>query len=111
MLTAPLLQAGARAVVATDWRIGDRATVGFVTDFYSGLASGLPVTDALRDAKLKAIRAGAPPSVWAAFTVVGDPLVKVPLESPSNRGVWGWLAGLAVVGVAAATVARRKAAA
>ncbi|HET9002549.1 MAG TPA: CHAT domain-containing protein, partial [Gemmatimonadaceae bacterium] len=112
-LTAPLLQAGARAVVATDWRIGDRATVGFVTDFYGGLATGLPVTDALRDAKLKAIRAGAPPSVWAAFTVVGDPLVTVPLESPSNGGAWGWLAGLAAVGVgvAAATASRRKAAA
>src|SRR5262249_11485794 len=36
-LTGPLLQAGARAVVATRWRIGDAATVAFVRAFYDAL--------------------------------------------------------------------------
>ncbi|HEU4563447.1 MAG TPA: CHAT domain-containing protein [Gemmatimonadaceae bacterium] len=82
-LTAPLLEAGARAVVATGWRIRDRATVRFVRDFYDALASGRPVGDALREAKLSAIRRGAPPSEWAAFAAIGDPTVTVPLLRPS----------------------------
>jgi CHAT domain-containing protein/tetratricopeptide (TPR) repeat protein len=81
-LTTPLLAAGARAVVATQWRIGDRSTVRLVDDLYAGLARGEPVADALRDAKLAALRRGAPPGEWAGFTVVGDPLVRVPLTMP-----------------------------
>ena len=102
-LTAPLLQAGARSVVATQWRIGDRSTVAFVEGFYSGLARGLPVADALRAAKLEAIRHGAPPSEWAAFTAVGDPLVTIPLRVPRRAPRW-WVAALAALalGVGAA---------
>lgn len=83
-LTGPLLAAGARSVVATQWRIRDRATVPFVEDFYAALARGLPVGDALRAAKLDAIKRGAPTADWAAFTVVGDPLARVPLKRPAN---------------------------
>jgi CHAT domain-containing protein len=81
-LTTPLLAAGARAVVATQWRIGDRSTVRLVDDLYAALAQGRPVADALREAKLAAIRRGAPAGEWAGFTVVGDPLVRVPLAMP-----------------------------
>ena len=83
-LTAPLIQAGARSVVASQWRIGDRGTIAFVQAFYQALAEGLPVGDALRAAKLDALRRGAPPREWAAFTVVGDPLVRVALRAPSS---------------------------
>ena len=55
-LTTPLVAAGARSVVATQWRVGDRSTVRLVADLYDGLARGLPVADALREAKLAAIR-------------------------------------------------------
>jgi tetratricopeptide (TPR) repeat protein len=82
-LTAPLLQAGARAVVATRWPIGDRSTLALVDDFYAALARGLAAGDALRAAKLAALRRGAPASEWAAFTLVGDPHVRVPLVVPS----------------------------
>ncbi len=58
-LTAPLLQAGARSVVATSWRVGDRSTVRFVEDFYDELARGRPVVEALRSAKLAAMKHGA----------------------------------------------------
>jgi CHAT domain-containing protein len=81
-LTAPLIQAGARSVVASQWRIGDRSTISFVRDFYQALATGAPVGDALRTAKLDALRRGAPSREWAAFTLVGDPLVTVPLRAP-----------------------------
>ena len=98
-LTAPLLEAGARAVVATGWRIGDRSTVAFMEDFYGALARGLPVVEALRAAKLAAIERGAPAAEWAAFTAVGDPFVIVALRQPPRawwRGAWGWAALLGV---------------
>ncbi|HET7422283.1 MAG TPA: CHAT domain-containing protein, partial [Gemmatimonadales bacterium] len=84
-LATPLIAAGARAVVATQWRIGDRSTVRLVDDLYAALARGIPVADALREAKLAALRRGAPAGEWAGFTVVGDPLVRVPLAMPKPR--------------------------
>jgi CHAT domain-containing protein/tetratricopeptide (TPR) repeat protein len=106
-LTTPLLEAGARAVIATQWRIGDRSTVALVRDLYDALARGEPVAEALRDAKLAAIRRGAPASEWAGFTVVGDPLVRVPLHAPSRRLPLGWLAAGALV-LAAGYLAMRR---
>jgi CHAT domain-containing protein len=83
-LTSSFLEAGARSVVATQWRIDDDATVQLVVTLYAGLARGLPVTEALRQAKLDAIRRGAPLQEWAALTVVGDPLVQIPLRHPAK---------------------------
>ena len=85
-LTAPLFAAGARSIVATQWRIGDESTVRLVDDFYGALAQGLPVADALRRAKLAAIARGAPPAEWAGFTVVGDPIARAALALPASRG-------------------------
>jgi hypothetical protein len=87
-LTAPLLEAGARSVVATSWRVGDRSTTQFVDGFYAAMAKRQPIIEALRAAKLAAMRAGAPPSVWAAFALVGDPATLVPLTAPRSRTVW-----------------------
>ena len=53
-------------------------------DFYDALARGQPVNEAMRSAKLAAIRRGAPASEWAAFSVVGDPSVLVALR-PARR--------------------------
>ena len=83
-LTAPLLQAGARSVVASQWRIADRSVLSFVDDFYRALADSLPVGDALRAAKLAALRRGEPAKAWAAFITVGDPLVRVTLQAPRD---------------------------
>jgi CHAT domain-containing protein/tetratricopeptide (TPR) repeat protein len=108
-LTTPLLEAGARSVIATQWRIGDRSTVRLVRDLYDALARGAPVAEALREAKLAAIRRGAPASEWAGFTVVGDPLVHVPLHAPSRRLPLGWLAaGGALVLLAGGYLATRR---
>jgi CHAT domain-containing protein len=91
-LTAPLFAAGARSIVATQWRIGDESTVRFVEDFYGALAGGLNVADALRKAKLSAIARGAPAAEWAGFTVVGDPVVRAVLATPPARRLSEWLA-------------------
>lgn len=84
-LAAPLLAAGARAVAATWWPIGDQATVRLVEDFYAAMARGLPAGDALREAKLAAMSRGAPAREWASFTIVGDPLAHPALRAPRPR--------------------------
>ena len=95
-LTTPLLEAGARAVVATQWPIDDRATIHLVQDFYDALADGRSAGDALRAAKLASLARGARSNEWAAFTLVGDPLVRVPLRRP--RGAFpAWLVPLALM--------------
>ena len=109
-LTTPLVAAGARSVVATQWRVGDRSAVRLVGDLYDGLARGRPVAEALRDAKLAAIRRGAPPGEWAGFTVVGDPLVRVALVVPpgSPSETWLRIGGWALLLSAAAYWAVRR---
>lgn len=75
-LTAPLLEAGARAVVASGWRVGDAATARLMDDFYAELARGHSVGVSLERAKATARSRGAPISEWAAFTLVGDATVR-----------------------------------
>ncbi len=107
-LVAPLLGAGARTVVASLWPIGDRRTTVLMADFYDGLAAGHTVGEALRDAKLAARARGEPARVWAAFTLVGDPDVRIPLER--RRALEPLLyVGLVVLLVAALVVSRLRA--
>jgi CHAT domain-containing protein len=108
-LTAPLLQAGARSVVATTWRIADATTGPFIEAFYRELASGHTVGAALRETKLAALRNGAPAAEWAAFVVVGDPLARVSLARPAERSAARfWIAALLVLAAAAYGLSRRK---
>jgi CHAT domain-containing protein len=79
-LTAPLFEAGARTIVVTHWSIGDRSVLPFVDRFYSAMAAGENVGDALRRTKLAAIRDGARISDWAAFTVIGDASMRPPFR-------------------------------
>lgn len=71
-LTTPFLEAGARAVVATYWSVGDRSLVSLMDQFYAALARGLTTADALHSARLESLRAGDPPNVWAALAFTGD---------------------------------------
>jgi CHAT domain-containing protein/tetratricopeptide (TPR) repeat protein len=80
-LSRGFLSAGARRVVATQWKVDDAATASLIGDFLSRVArsaSGLEGVDyavALRDAK-RAIRARSEwsqPFFWAAFVISGAP--------------------------------------
>ncbi len=84
-LVAPFLEAGARAVVATQWAMGDRTIVPLISRFYGELRAGQSVSDALRAAKLAARAAGEPPSVWAALMLTGDAQVRPFARTTAGR--------------------------
>ncbi len=91
-LTAPFLVAGARSVLATQWRLNDRAAVPLVYQIYQGLARGLELSQAVQRAAIAARRRGAPVREWAVFTVVGDGTVHIPLRVPPRGRIPAWLA-------------------
>jgi CHAT domain-containing protein len=105
-ITAPLLGAGARSVVASQWDVGDRATARFMRDFYAALLDQ-PVAFALADAQRAARARGEPPHVWAAFVVVGDPFAS-PGLTPASRPWTPLLALLIVAGVGMRLWMRRR---
>lgn len=98
-LAAALLASGARAVVVSHWDVRDDATAQLMEDLYEAIASGLPVIDALAAAQRRSIARAESPAVWAAFSVVGDPLAAPPLEVPKRLPLAVLLAALAVVGL------------
>jgi tetratricopeptide (TPR) repeat protein len=71
------LAAGARSTVTTLWRVPDGTTATFMRLFYHHLQRGASRAEALRLAKLRFLRSGAPtndPHYWAAFVLTGDGL-------------------------------------
>ena len=69
------LAAGARSTVVSLWRVSDQATERFMEDFYRELRAGRSPGVALSDARRRRIGesgAGAHPSTWAAFVLVGS---------------------------------------
>ena len=76
-LTRGFMYAGAPRVVASLWRIDDRATAELMTRFYSGmLKDKLRPAAALRAAQVSLLQGQdkrwAAPHYWAAFTIQGE---------------------------------------
>jgi CHAT domain-containing protein len=74
-LTRGFIHAGARQVLASLWRVSDRATAELMRELYRAmLVEGRPPAAALRQAqrKLAGTRSFAAPFAWAAFVVEGD---------------------------------------
>ena len=74
-LTRGFMYAGAPRVVASLWRIDDRATAELMTRFYRGmLKDGLPPAAALRAAQVSMWKDNrwSGPHYWAAFTIQGE---------------------------------------
>jgi tetratricopeptide (TPR) repeat protein len=98
-LTGSFLAAGAPAVVATLWDVGDAATAVFMEQLYAQLGRGLPPDQALRQAKLR-LRADPRwnrPALWAGYVLVGEGAPVAP-----RRWVW-WAVGAGVVALAGIT--------
>jgi tetratricopeptide (TPR) repeat protein len=71
-LATPLLEAGARSIVATQWEVGDAAAARLSADLHRALRAGEPVIDAARTARLASRRRGDSPASWAVLAVIGD---------------------------------------
>ncbi len=74
-LSRGFMYAGAPRVVASLWRVPDRATAEFMTHFYRGvLRQGLSPAAALRAAQraLRREKLWSSPYYWAAFTLQGE---------------------------------------
>ncbi len=87
-LAAPAIEAGARAVLASGWLVGDEQSARFMERFYGHLASGQSLGEALRETKLELMRAGVPAGVWASFTLLGDPHTRIALHAPAGAFPW-----------------------
>jgi CHAT domain-containing protein len=74
-LTHSFLSAGANSVVASLWKVDDRATAALMGEFYEGmLQKGMTPSAALRSAKLKMMhdKQWSAPYYWAGFVLQGD---------------------------------------
>lgn len=74
-LTHGFIAAGSKSVVASLWKVDDRATAALMGDFYrSMLQEGMPTAAALRAAKLKMLRSKRwnVPYYWAGFVLQGE---------------------------------------
>lgn len=83
-LARSFLTAGAKSVVASLWSVDDRSTATLMEAFYTHLAQGVTVSDALRQAQLDFIRTygeKAKPYLWAGFEVIGDGTRRLKIET------------------------------
>lgn len=112
-LSGAFLAAGSRAVVATLWDVDDATAARFMAAFYRELAAGVPVGAALAAARrdLAAHPETAAPRHWAAFVVVGDGSLVVPVArrpAPPAMVAGAVLLGVAAAAAALAATARRR---
>ena len=84
-LAAPAMEAGARAVLASGWLVGDAQTATFMERFYGHVARGELLGDALQATKKDLMQAGVPAGMWASFMLLGDPHTALALRAPPGR--------------------------
>lgn len=81
-LASVFLSAGVPAVVASLWDVDDTATSELLLEFHQGVARGVPVARALRDAQLARINSSDErdrlPRDWAAFVTTSSVETGVP---------------------------------
>ncbi len=81
-IASGFLMGGASAVVASHWPVEDKSTAQLMEAFYQELGNGTRVDHALRAAQLR-LASSAPnsPRLWAAFEVIGDGDLIVPIQA------------------------------
>ena len=87
-LTHSFISAGSKSVVASLWKVDDRATATLMADLYqSMLQKGMSPAAALRAAKLKVMqdKRWSAPYFWAGFVVQGEYTNHITIENNSWR--------------------------
>ena len=85
-LTHSFISAGSKSVIASLWKVDDRATAALMTELYqSMLKKGMTPAAALRAAKLEIKRRQqwSAPYYWAGFVLQGDYTNRISVESRS----------------------------
>jgi CHAT domain-containing protein len=104
-LSRGFIYAGAGSVVASLWKVDDKATATLMTQFYKGLfEEGLSTSAALRKAKLNMWQQShfRAPFYWAAFSLTGEYRERVTIPPGSRSSTFKvWLAVLLVIGAGA----------
>lgn len=97
-LVSTVLDAGARGVIATRWRLDDTAIVPHMQRLYDLLLEDGDVVTALHRTRVEAMQAGVSPAIWANLDYFGDPTLQVVLQARTKSAwsrftgnVWGWL--------------------
>jgi len=89
-LTHGFISAGSRSVIASLWKVDDRATAALMEDLYqSMLQKGMSPAAALRAAKLKVMqdKRWSAPYYWAGFVVQGEYTNHITVENNSRRNL------------------------
>jgi CHAT domain-containing protein len=85
-LSRGFFYSGARSVVSTLWKIGDRATALFMRYFYFSLSQGADKAQALRSAKLRLLESKySHPFYWAPFELHGEPFSRLDLRGIGTK--------------------------
>lgn len=67
--------AGAQSVLNTSWKVDGRVAMTMMQDFYTHLAKGTPISEALSNTSRDFLRTAPPelvhPHYWSAFTLIG----------------------------------------
>jgi CHAT domain-containing protein/Tfp pilus assembly protein PilF len=110
-LTRGFMYAGSRSVVASLWKVDDRATAVLMKHFYRKmLHEGLPPAAALRSAKeiVRQEPAWRAPYFWAGFVIQGEYLEPIEVDhNPWLQSVAAVFLALVLFVVAAFTVVKR----
>ncbi len=90
------LDAGARSVLGSLWKLEDTEAEQFFSVLYGHLGTGATLGDALVDTRRTLAASGAPERAWAGIVLTGDGRPTIPAAARSSRI---WMAGLVVGGV------------
>lgn len=83
-LARSFFEGGARAVVASRWRLRDDEAKRFFESFYRSLRGGASMGAAMRAARSQAVADGLPAATWAGVELMGDgDLALAAPEAPS----------------------------
>jgi CHAT domain-containing protein len=111
-LTHSFISAGSKSVVASLWKVDDRATSNLMTGFYESLLQqGMSTGAALRAAKLKTMKEKQwrAPYFWAGFVLQGEYTNHIAVEANwwSHPG-WVLIASLVLVSPGLIILRRRR---